>query len=95
MFGQIDGMLSTDRSNVAKYALFTFDADYAGLGRLRIYESMKFVEDTIPDDRREPTPFVDAPPIQPLVQDILPAQDTWINTFWLGFDYTKGLKVGT
>ncbi len=94
MFGQIDEqMLSTDRSNNAKYALLTFDADYAGLGRLRVYESLKLVEDTIPDDRREPTPFVDAPPIQPLVEDILPAQDTWINTLWLGFDYT-GIENG-
>ena len=58
-----------------------------GVGRLRVFDALKKVADTIPDDRREPTPFVDAPPIQPLVPDILPAQDTWVNALWLGFDY--------
>lgn len=80
-------MISTDRKSLVQYALFTFDRDYAGLGRLRVFETLKKVADTIPDDRREPTPFVDAPAIQPLVADILPAQDTWVNSFWLGFDY--------
>ena len=27
-------------------------------------------------------------PIQPLVEDILPAPETWVNTAWLGLDYT-------
>ena len=86
--GQTDEeMVSTDRRSLVKYALFTFDRDYAGFGRLRVFDTLKKVEDTIPDDRREPTPYVDAPAIQPLVNDILPAQDTWVNSFWLGFDY--------
>ena len=37
--------------------------------------------------RREPTPFVEATGVQPLVRDILPAQDTWINSSFIGFDY--------
>ncbi len=83
-----EDMISTNRSNRVQYALFTFDRDYAGRGRVRVFNSLKKVEDDIPDDRREPTPFVDAPAIQPLVPDILPAQDTWVNSLWLGFDYS-------
>ena len=86
--GQADEqMISADRSSRVQYALFTFDRDVPGVGRLRVFDALKKVADTIPDDRREPTPFVDAPPIQPLVPDILPAQDTWVNSLWLGFDY--------
>lgn len=86
-----ESMISTDRENITQYALFTFDRDYAGIGRLRVFETLKKVEDAIPNDRREPAPFVDVVGIQPLVADILPAQDTWINSFWFGFDYA-GLK---
>ena len=84
-------MISTNRENSTQYALFSFDRDYAGFGRLRVFEMLKRVEDDIPDDRREPTPFVEAPTIQPLVLDILPAQDTWVNSLWFGFDY-KAVK---
>ncbi|MBT5327268.1 MAG: hypothetical protein HOL51_14220 [Gemmatimonadetes bacterium] len=80
----------TDAFNQTNYALFTFDKDYAGLGRLRVFDMLKQAKDTIPDARREPTPFVGAL-IQPLVQDILPAQDTWVHTAFVGFDY-KGVE---
>jgi hypothetical protein len=86
--GQADEqMISADRSSRVQYALFTFDRDVPGVGRLRVFDALKKVADTIPDDRRAPTPYVDAPAIQPLVPDILPAQDTWVNSLWLGFDY--------
>ena len=84
-------MISTNRANQTDYVLFTFDRDFAGIGRLRVFDSFKSVEDNIPDDRRQPTPFVDAPSIQPLVADILPAQDTWINSLWLGFEF-RGIE---
>jgi len=84
-------MISTDRKNLVQYALFTFDRSYAGIGRLRVFETLKKVEDTIPDVRREPTTFVDFVGIRPLVVDILPAQDTWVNSLWIGFDYI-GIK---
>jgi len=88
-------MISTERRNRTNYLMVTLDQDYAGLGRLRVYNLLKRAEDTIPDDRRELTAFVDGPPIQPVVADLLPAQDTWVNTAWLGFDYTgtKNLNV--
>ncbi|MEE2659686.1 MAG: hypothetical protein VX733_14355 [Candidatus Latescibacterota bacterium] len=81
-------MISEDRSSNVNYAMLTAERSFPGIGRLRVFEMLKRVEDHIPDDRREPTPFVDAPPIQPVVKDILPAQDTWVNQSFLGFDYT-------
>ena len=86
--GRVDErMFTDDRDNRTTYGMFTFDKDYAGLGRLRIFDMLKRVEDTIPEDRRAPAPFRTAP-AQPLVNDILPAPDTWVNTAWIGFDYT-------
>ena len=81
-------MISEDRSSDVSYVMFTVDRSFAGIGRLRVFDMLKRVEDDIPDDRREPTPFVRAPAIQPVVKDILPAQDTWVNQSYLGFDYT-------
>jgi hypothetical protein len=85
---------ATDAFNETNYAMFTLDRDYAGLGHLRVFNMLKQAQDTIPDARREPTPFVGAP-IQPVVRDILAAQDTWVNTAYAQFDYQgiEGLNV--
>ncbi len=85
---------ATDAFNETNYAMFTLDRDYADLGHLRVFNMLKQAKDTIPDARREPTPFVGAP-IQPVVRDILAAQDTWINTAYAQFDYQgiEGLNV--
>ena len=80
-------MISVNRTNETNFLLFSLDKSYPGVGRLQVFQSLKRAKDTIPDDRRELTPFVEATGIQPLVRDLLPAQDTWINTTWLGFDY--------
>ena len=86
--GRLDEeMFSDNRHNRATYAMFTYDRDFPGLGRLRAFDMLKRVEDTIPDDRRGPSPFRNAPR-QPVIEDILPAPDTWVNTAWLGLDYT-------
>ena len=87
---------STDGENQTDYGLFTLDRDYPGLGRLRVFEMLKLARDTIPDDRREPTPFIESITTQPLVRDTLPFQDTWVNSAWIGFDYSgvPHLNVG-
>ena len=85
--GRIDEeKLSDNGINRGVYGLFTFDKDYPGLGRVRIFDMLKRVEDTIADDRRAPKPFRKAPRQAPVL-DILPAPDTWVNTAWLGLDY--------
>ena len=86
--GRLDEeMFSDDRHNRSTYGLFTLDKDYADLGRLRVFNMLRRVKDTIPNDRLPPTPYRSAP-IQLPVQDFLPAPDTWVNTAWVGFDYT-------
>ena len=88
LVGRLDErMLSDDRDNQTSYAMFTLDKDYPGFGRVRVFDMLKRVVDTIPDDRRAPLPFLDAP-TPPLVSDMLFFPDTWINTAWLGVDYT-------
>ena len=79
-------MFSQDRDNNTIYGLFTFDGDYPGFGRVRFFEALKRTSDSIPDDRRALgfTRIAE----RPVVGDVLPAQDTWINTAWLGLDYT-------
>ena len=79
---------ATGRRNETDYGLFTLDRDYPGLGRVRVFDMLKLARDTIPDDRRQPTPFIGAGPVQPLVRDALPFQNTWVNSAWAGFDYS-------
>ena len=81
-------LLSSNRENVTTYGLFTFDRNYAGLGRLRVFDMLKKVKDTIPDDRFEPQQFLLAGTPREIF-DILPAPDTWVNSLYLGFDYTR------
>ena len=76
-------LLSGDGRNVTSYGLFTFDRDFANLGRVRVFERLKRTRDDLADDRIEATPFHRGP--QPRIPDPLAAQDTWINTVWLGF----------
>jgi len=93
MVGRTDErMLSDNRDNRTSYGLLTFDKAYAGVGRLRAFEMLKRASDTIPEDRFSASAFL-GEINRPIVEDILPAQDTWINTSWLGFDYTGISKV--
>lgn len=78
--------LSSKRRSEAAYGLFVLERDWPGIGRLRFFEQLKKVRDNIADDRlAAPLALGDQ---QTLVADPLAAQNTWINTAWLGFDYT-------
>ena len=79
-------MFSDERRNRTTYGMLNVDRSWAA-GRLRLYDMLKLAGDSIPDDRLEPTPFLRASGRE-TVSDVLPAQDTWINTLYLGFDYT-------
>ena len=76
-------LISGDGRNETNYGLFTFDRDFPNLGRVRVFERLKKTRDNIADDRIEATPFHRGP--KPRIPDPLAAQDTWINTLWLGF----------
>ena len=94
MIGQNrEELLADYRDNLTSYALITLDKDFPALGRLKIFESFRLAKDNIKDDllqwddsafvasgragRNVPTP------------DPLAAQDTWINSAYVSFDYTK------
>ena len=95
LLGRVDErMFSQKRANESTYGLFTFDRNWAGFGRVRVFEMLKRVKDTIPDDRRAPTPFLTAP-ARPLVPDILPAADTYVNSSFIAVDHlgVPGLEL--
>ena len=86
--GRLDErMISDDRRNRTTYAIATFERDYPNLGRVRVLDMLKLAQDAIADDRRDVSPFRRAG-YPPLVPDVLPARDTWVNTAWFGLDYT-------
>lgn len=73
-------------SNTTDYVLFSLDRSYAGVGRLRVFENLRLASDNIRNDLRQWDGFErrNVPTLDPLA-----AQDTWINSSAIGFDYTK------
>ena len=90
MFGRIDErLLSDDRDNETNYMMFTFDRDYAGIGRLRIYDMAKIARDNIPENLFQWV-YENAESEGKLsrLTDPLLFEDAWSNSLWMGFDYT-------
>lgn len=88
--GRLDEwQLADDRSNTTNYALFTYEQDFARLGKLRVYENFRRIEDDIKDDLLI-WRIADgiAGEIVPR-EDPLPARDAWANTLYLQFDYKR------
>jgi len=88
MVGQVrERLLAEDRNNLTHYALFTFDRDYAGVGRLRIFENLRLAKDDISDNLFQWMQPVGSSGTQQRVPDPLAAQNTWVQSAFLGFDY--------
>ena len=79
--------ITQDRRNFADYLLLTLDKDSATWGRLRLFQDLQKVKDTIRDDLLQWVQEESTRGNQRLVRDIRPAQDTWINTTWIGHDW--------
>ncbi|MEW6749452.1 MAG: hypothetical protein AB1505_00555 [Candidatus Latescibacterota bacterium] len=80
-------LISGDGESDVAYALLTFDRDFAGLGRLRLFESLRRAQDDIPDDLLQ---WVQPPNSRGTLQrilDPLPARDTWVNTAFARLDW--------
>ena len=79
-------LIAGDGENATNYVLFTLERDYPGLGRLKIYENFRIAKDNIENDLRQWSEFErrNVPTVDPLA-----AQDTWINSMFLSFKYTK------
>ena len=79
-------LIAGDGRNTTNYVLFTLERDYPGLGRLKIYENFRIAKDNIENDLRQWNEFErrNVPTVDPLA-----AQDTWINSTFMSFKYTK------
>ena len=80
--------LASDREENSSYGMFTLDRDIAGIGRLRIFDMFKMVEDNIADNIVQWVQPIGTEPNMQRIDDPLAAPDTWINSAYLGFDYT-------
>ena len=80
------------RHNRAWYLLLAMDRDYARWGRLRLFQDVRKVKDTIEDDLLQWKQLPNTRGSLRLVEDALPAQNTWINNSWLGWE--KSLLAG-
>ena len=79
-------LIAGDGENATNYVLFALERDYPSLGRLTIYENFRIAKDNIENDLRQWSEFErrNVPTVDPLA-----AQDTWINSMFLSFKYTK------
>ena len=90
--GRIDEReISGDGNNRTTYVMFTLDRDLAAFGRLRVYEYLRLAEDDIENNLLQWVQPADSRGALQRVFDPLAAQDTWINTTYLRFDY-RSLK---
>ena len=82
-------LISQDRHNETNYLLATFDRDYPGFGRLRVYDMVKRARDDIRENLLQwayQTPESEGQPVN--ITDPLLLEDAWHNSLWLNFDYT-------
>jgi hypothetical protein len=83
--------ISSNRENRGNYLLFTLDRNIPSWGRFRLFESLKSVEDDIPNDLLQWLPNTVLRTGEPTrLRDPLIAPDTWINTLWGGHDFASG-----
>jgi hypothetical protein len=87
--------ISQDRRNHADYALLTAEHEFSAAGRFRLYGDVRKVRDSIEDDLLQWVQQKNTRGSQRLVTDILPAQDTFVHSLWMGHDLrsTRGFYV--
>ena len=84
-------LISGDGRNRSAYLLFTYERDIADLGRVRLYENFRLVEDNIADNLFQWVQPPNSRGTHQRIFDPLPARDTWINTTYAQVDY-RGLS---
>jgi hypothetical protein len=80
-------LISGDGRNRSAYMLFTYERDVADMGRVRIYENLRLVEDNIADNLFQWVQPPNSRGTHQRIFDPLPARDTWINTTYAQLDY--------
>ena len=83
-----ESLISSKQRNHTSYTLFTLDKDTPTWGRFRFMEMVKLAKDNIPNDLLQWSPenTTRDGELKKLVDPLL-AQDTWINTTWIGHDF--------
>ena len=82
--------ISDDRHNRAHYGQVAVDWNTAARGRLRLFQDLRRVRDTIRDDLLQWVQLPNARGDLFPVLDPLAAQDTWVNTTWVGWQHRRG-----
>ncbi len=84
-------LISADKRNHTSYALLSMDQHTPRWGRVRFMQMVKLAQDNIADDLLQwfPQNTQRDGQLQKVVDPLL-AQDTWINTTWLGHIYNQG-----
>ena len=84
-----------DGANRTTYGMFTYDRDFAGLGRVRVFEYLRLARDDIADNLLQWVQPANSRGTMQRVFDPLAAQDTWVNTSYLRLDVRRitGLNV--
>ena len=86
--GRLDErQLADDRRNTTNYVLLTFDKDYAGLGRVQLFNNYRRAQDNIRDDVLEWVVHPGSRGAEVPYIDPLPLRDGWANTVYLGYEY--------
>ena len=82
------------RRNHTRYGMFTYERDWSSRGRLRVFDMLKSAKDTIADDLIQwvMQPVEEGRPTgssgqMEQIADPLAAEDTWVNTFYVDWQY--------
>ena len=81
-------MLSAKKREQTAYGIVTWDKDIAGVGRVRVFDMFKRVEDEIADNVVQWVQPTGAPGALQRIEDPLAAPNTYINSAFVSFDYT-------
>ena len=94
MIGQTNmKQISDDRRNEATYLVAAAESDRFRWGRWRLFQDVRRVRDTIEDDLLQWRQPAGTRGTLQLERDQLPAQNTWVNTTWLGWNYKPAPRL--
>lgn len=80
--------LSSDQQSRSSYGMLTVEKDYAGLGKLQVFNSAKIVKDNIKDNLVQWVQIANTKGGLERFSDPLLAQNTLVNSAYVGFAYT-------
>jgi len=82
-------LIDGDGENRTTYMMFTYDRDFAGLGRVRVFENLRLAQDDIADNLLQWVQPANSRGTLQRIFDPLRARDTWVNTTYLRVDIRR------